>query len=264
MRKLALPLLLILFMLFAFTSCDDSSDSSSSSDGSSSFDPAGAHYMTMPELATIVSIFGLMDEAYDFDTEWYYVYDDENEIIDEYALVDYDGDGEYDDGVYRIGDNWIWERIFIDSDGDAEYDEGEQLIYYYEITDPLDDGDDNYAWYETYGYSDDASGDSLKGTVKYSATLDGYSEYSSEESDSYIRYVSKEYTLEASIGGEEHTLDMTVEYTSTRTRTITYNSNGSYTKSTVASDYYTDSEACLDGVTLYGYEDYMNVLSYYS
>ena len=263
MRKILLPAFLVLLMLFAFTACDDSGDSSSSSDDSSSFDPADAHYMTMPELATIVSIFGLMDDVWDFDTEWCYIYDDEDELIYEYALVDYDGDGEYDDGVYYWNDDddgYYIEYIFIDSDGDEEYDEGEQFIYYYEVTDSLYDGDDSYAYYDLFDYSDDDSVDSLYGTLVGNVILDGYSEYLEGESDSYKRYYTVKHDYTAKIGGEEHTLVMTVEYTRTQTKIYTSSSSWEWEY-----DYnYTSSDVVLDGVTLYGYEDYMNVLKYYS
>ena len=258
MRKILLPAFLILLLLFAFTACDDDDSDGSSSSGTS-VDPSEAHYMNMSEMATIISILRLDDDVWDFNGDWYYVYDDDDELIYEYAFVDYDGDGEYDDGVYywiNDDDGYI-EYIFIDSDGDAEYDEGEQYIVYFEVTNPLNDDDDIYAYYYTYDYSDDDSGDSLYGTLVSYAILDGYSEYSAGESDSYKRYYTVEYDYTATIGGEEHTLVMTVEYTRTQTKI--------YTSSSWEYDYnYTGSDVVLDGVTLYGYEDYINVLRYYS
>ena len=230
MRKIILPAFLILLMLFAFTACDDDDSGGSSSSGTS-VDPSEAHYMNMSEMATIISILRLDDDVWDFNGDWYYVYDDDDdELIYEYAFVDYDGD--------------------------AEYDEGEQYIVYFEVTNPLNDDDDIYAYYYIYDYSDDDSGDSLYGTLVSNAILDGYSEYSAGESDSYKRYNTVEYDYTATIGGEEHTLVMTVEYTRTQTKNSSWEWEYDYN--------YTGSDVVLDGVTLYGYEDYMNVLRYYS
>ena len=189
----------MLLVLSVFTACDDDDSDGSSSD---------AHYMTTSELATITSIFRLVDDL----------------DLDDYAI----------DYIYDDEDNFVAEYRFIDSDGDEEYDDGEQLIYYCEVTNPDEDDDNIYAKYCLYNYSDDESGNSLYGTQIYTS-------YENEESGSYVITVEYDYT--ATVSGVEHTLVMTVEQTS--------------------SDSYTDTDVVLDGVTLYGFEDYMNVLSYY-
>ena len=194
----------------------------------SSSSESSAHEMTMSEYATVKAILANASDAWDSGV---YVY-----------TADEDG-------------NLTSEYTFTDSDGDGEYDDGEHVSACTTVENPRYDDDDIYSYYVTYDYASDDGTQAISGSRYVYMVYDGYDEVLAGESDTGKRYRTRTHDCSATVYGKEHTLVMT-EYITT-----TYYVENYY--DVLSKDYYTDSAVALDGVTLYGYEDYVNAFGYY-
>ena len=192
---------------------------------------SSAHEMTMSEYATVKAILAITSDA-------------------------------WDSGVYVCNADedgyWTSEYTFTDSDGDGEYDDGEHISACSEVENPRNDDDDIYSYYVNYDYTSDDGTQAISGSRYVYSVYDGYDEVLAGESDTGKRHMTRTHDYSATVYGEEHTLVMT-EYI---TRTY-YWGYDEINYEVLSKDYYTDSAVALDGVTLSGYEDYVNAFGYY-
>lgn len=159
------------------------------------------------------------------------------------------------DDVYNWAQDYAeWsggDFAFIDSDGDGEYDEGESIIYTY--TELEYDDEDTEGWTKTYDLVFE-DGNAVNGSYTRTIVYDGWDDYWTEDESADSGYLADTYTqnrtyiydFSATIDGEEHTLALTLyeSYTVSHSGTTSHE--------------YTDSKTVLDGVSIEGYEDYLN------
>lgn len=212
MKRTALFAIAALIVIAALSSCsDDSSDS----------------LMTEDEYEKVKAILTLKDDVF----EW----------AQDYAVWD---------STYEE-DQWTSDYAFIDSDGNGEYDEGEPVIYSYTENVYEDAYTEGYT--KTYAFTFE-DGNAINGTYSRVTVYDGYDDYltkdetaeSGYKTDTYTVYMTYIADFTAVIDSDDYSLSQTLY------RTVTVNRSGD------SSSEYTGSETVLNGTSIPGYEDYLN------
>ena len=212
MRKLTETVIIALLVMLLATACSDDSSSDSG--------------MTESEYELVKEILALKDDVYNWAQDYAEWSDDD------FAFIDTDGDGEYDEGesiIYAYINYYYGEDYGEDYDGEIDYDYDEVRVYS-----------------ETFDYTSQDGSAAVSGSFTRISVYVGYDDYTSGDADTYTQYRTYIYDLSATVDGEEHTLEMTLYQTR-----ICEGTN-------VISKTWTGSEAVLDGAVVTGYEDLAN------